>query len=282
VPRGGSAVATSPSVEPVDNPQPIDPLRLYQLQQNVAYATRSSWLRRALIARGLTAGLTEGEDASLSKKKKVVIDWECALATPEHPKSCLYSFDAEVNTKVVAPATQSENNQDYSWITLTALNRLRRADPSKVEPLWHNQYHILSTWFHPTHFYSWYRAGSTVKADRTWYNTTAPLIILSLLLDTPVALSVGLGAVTLAALVFLLPVWEYIVTALLNSSFLWRTWIHWSRFVHAALPLQIFLVQLLYGLVATVAGSWYRTVRTQLIELECQLLEKSLPLTILE
>ena len=42
----------------------------------------------------------------------------------------------QVGTKVVAPIDNDK------WITLAALNRLRRTDPSKVEPMWFNQWAI--------------------------------------------------------------------------------------------------------------------------------------------
>ena len=140
--RGGSTKASSST-----NVADAEALRAYRWQQQLYLQSRSMQLRQALLARGLD-GLHHSPEALEEAKKHVPVDWDCALATRQHPKSCLYSFDAEPGTKVVAPRDTTQ------WISLSALNRLRRNDPTKVEPLWHSQYSILATWLNPESQYS--------------------------------------------------------------------------------------------------------------------------------
>mmetsp|Transcript_5354 Transcript_5354/g.5873 ORF Transcript_5354/g.5873 Transcript_5354/m.5873 type:complete len:142 (+) Transcript_5354:724-1149(+) len=92
--------------------------------------------------RGINVGPTMVDVATPEgSKPPQKTDWDCCLSTSEDPKTCLYSFDAEPNTKVICPVGTTQ------YISLTALNRLRRTDPSKVEPMWHSQYAILKSWF---------------------------------------------------------------------------------------------------------------------------------------
>jgi hypothetical protein len=238
-----------------------DDLQAYRLQQQLYLQSRSLQIRQALITRGLTA-LQHG--AVQETAASTVQDWDCALATAEHPKSCLYSFDAEQGSKVVAPL---ETDQ---WITLSALNRLRRTDPTKVEPLWHSQYSILKTWLHPASKYSLYRHLSVTGTA------------LSYLLDAPTVLGVTLAAAFVALFLATLPLWTRVVQTILTHPILWKQWPSWGRFVHAALPLKLLLGQLAYKGLASVAGQVYNRVRDELIEWECQIWEDCVPLTILE
>jgi hypothetical protein len=219
-------------------------------------------LRQALLARGLD-GLHHSPQALEAAKKHVAVDWECALATQASPKSCLYSFDAEAGTKVVAPRDTTQ------WITLSALNRLRRNDPTKVEPLWHSQYAILSTWLQPSSAFSLYHYLNPAGA------------LLSFLLDTPLLLVGGLLTVMGAFFLITLPLWESLLTTLVTSNLLWAQWPQWGRFLHAALPFKLLLGQMAYKGVASLLGKVYGDVRSRLVEVECQLWETCIPLTIL-
>jgi hypothetical protein len=236
-------------------------LQAYRLQQQLYLQSRSLQLRQALISRGLTA-LQHGavEEGTVSRH----VDWDCAMATPGHSKSCLYSFDAEMGSKVVAPIGTDQ------WITLSALNRLRRTDPTKVEPLWHSQYSILKTWLHPSDKYSLYN-----------YLTPAGTI-LSYVLDSPYVLAACMVLTGLVGLLATLPFWEAVIQTVLTHPFIWIQWPQWGRFVHAALPLKLLLGQLAYRGMADVFGKIHGTVRDQLIEMECQMWEDCIPLTILE
>jgi Skp family chaperone for outer membrane proteins len=238
-----------------------DELQAYRLQQQLYLQSRSLQLRQALIARGLTA-LQHGavEEGTVSRH----VDWDCAMATKEHSKSCLYSFDAEIGSKVVAPIGTDQ------WITLSALNRLRRTDPTKVEPLWHSQYSILKTWLSPSDKYSLYN-----------YLTPAGTL-LSYILDAPVVLASCMLVIGLLGLLVTLPFWESLVQTILTHPLVWTSWPNWGRFVHAALPLKLLLGQLAWRGMATIFFSIYTNIRDRLIEWECQIWEDAMPLTILE
>jgi hypothetical protein len=273
--RGGSTKAAPKVAAPVvaDTTEPAESeesllkkkqaaeLQAYRLQQQLYLQSRSLQLRQALISRGLTA-LQHGavEEGTVSRH----VDWDCAMATPQHPKSCLYSFDAEIGSKVVAPIGTDQ------WITLSALNRLRRTDPTKVEPLWHSQCSILKTWLHPSDKYSLYN-----------YLTPAGTI-LSYVLDSPYVLAACMVLTGLIGLLLTLPFWEAVIQTVLTHPFIWIQWPQWGRFVHAALPLKLLLGQLAYRGMADIFGKVHGTVRDQLIEWECQMWEDSIPLTILE
>jgi hypothetical protein len=275
--RGGSTKrkvkVSAPAVAPVADTEPeeseesilkkkkADELQAYRLQQQLYLQSRSLQLRQALISRGLTA-LQHGavEEGTVSRHA----DWDCAMATKEHSKSCLYSFDAEIGSKVVAPIGTDQ------WITLSALNRLRRTDPTKVEPLWHSQYSILKTWLHPSDKYSLYN-----------YLTPAGTL-LSFILDTPIVLATCMLIVGLLGLLATLPFWEAVVQTVLMHPLVWTSWPNWGRFVHAALPLKLLLGQLAWRGMATIFFSIYTNIRDRLIEWECQIWEDCMPLTILE
>jgi hypothetical protein len=267
--RGGSA-ATAIATDPKQV------LHAYRLQQQLYLNSRSLQLRQALIGRGLVE-LQHTAATTVEGGGKVVTDWDCAVSTAQHPKSCLYSLDAEQGAKVMAPAviattTSSANapQQQHQWITVSALNRLRRNDPTKVEPLWHNQYHILSTWFSQTHPFS---VNTHLSAVGT---------LLSYLLDTPAVLTAMLSLAAVLLLLVTLPVWEAVSRALLTSGMLWQYWPSWGRFVHAAMPLKLLLGQMAFKFLQNIFVSAYHSIRSQCVEWECTILEQCLPVTILE
>jgi hypothetical protein len=258
--RGGALKTTTSTANSKDD------VSAYRTRQQLYLQSRSLLLRQALIGRGLDALDHDagGGDEGGAKKRAKPVDWDCAVATEAHPKSCLYSFDAETGAKVLAPLDTTH------WITLAALNRLRRTDPTKVEPLWHSQYNILSTWWHPSHVFSLYTYLTPLGA------------FVSFLLDSPLLLaSTLLGFVLLSALVTL-PVWEHLAQIIVTHPVIWQQWPSWGRFVHAALPLKLLLGQMAWKAVAQVFGRLYGRVRTHLIDWECQILETCIPVTILE
>lgn len=156
------------------------------------------------------------------------------------------------------------------WITLSALNRLRRTDPTKVEPMWHSQYAILSSWF-----------GDDSEFSLLQHVGIKGLFI-SLLLDT------GRGALLksvlvlgiLSMLIVFMPIIEFIVTRVLLSGMFWLRWPTWGRFVHAALPLKLLLGQLGWKFFATSFGKLESRVRDYIVDIECAILEESIPLTV--
>ena len=147
-------------------------------------------------------------------------------------------------------------------------------DESKIEPLWHNQYHILSTWFYPFHPYSLYQ-------HMNWFDKT---IISSMLLDEPKILQGVLLTMIFTFALLSFPFWEYILCQIcLPHPFVWNTWVHWNRFIHSALPLRLLIVQMLFkGLQYLFYDVLYQTVRNVLIDYECSVLERCTPLTIIE
>jgi hypothetical protein len=239
-----------------------DDVKAYRLQQQLYLQTRSFQLRQALVQRGMDA-LQETEQNNVVKS----IDWDCAMSTRENPMSCLYSFEAEEGTKVIAPIDSPLDSSQ--WVTLSSLNRLRRNDPTKVDVLWHSKYAILRTWFRPDSQYS-------------LYNHLTPMgTLLAVLLDAPLVLAAVMLGTIVTALLVTLPVWEKLVTAVLTSRLLWMQWPSWGRFVHAALPLKLLLGQMAWKALMISFGNLYHRIRTQLVEWECQIWQDCIPLTIM-
>lgn len=177
-------------------------------------------------------------------------------------QTCLYSFDAEPNTKVIAPIDSDK------WISLSALNRLRRTDPTKVEPMWHNQYSISKAWFGDSSMYS------------ILQHCDAKGIFLSFLLDQSAVLKMLLALIFLCGAIIFMPLIEFTMSRFLVSSTVWSSWHNWARVVHAALPLKLLLGQLGWKALAKALGKLEQRVRDNLIELECANLEEMIPLTV--
>ena len=268
--RGGASVAevdndedTVESEEGSDITQhpDFDNLRTYRMQQQVLLQLRATYLSEALALRGLPLPTLKDVATPEGALPPQPVDWDCALATEEEPKSCLYSFDAEPYTKVVAPLGTTQ------WISLGALNRLRRTDPTKVEPMWHSQYAILQSWFDGESQYSLLQ------------HVGFQGFLLNALLQG-VRLHVALGlALTVTVIVFM-PIIEYFINRFLCSGLLWIRWHQWSRFVHAALPLKLLLGQMAGKFVANLFDQLVSIVKEKLVEVECDILEEHVPLTV--
>ncbi|KAL7560638.1 hypothetical protein ACA910_001322 [Epithemia clementina (nom. ined.)] len=293
------------------------------MQQRLGLQSQSLVLRQALLDRGLEGGplqfvpLDGGAGATAPPAQPV--DWECAIATESSPKSCLFSFQAQTGTKVLAPRTNdsslssssssssdsssSSSSSSLEWITLSTLNRLRRDDPSKVEPLWHNRYAILSTWFD--------NGGSATtlsSSTTTWlspyslYAHLSPLArFVSALLDSPLfavrgststtSLStvlvtvLGVTVVGLASVVvtlaWTLPLWELVLRHVATSTLVWQQWPLWGRWLHAAFPLKFLVLQYVWKYVAFLLYQLWSQVRSQLVTLEGELWERCIPRTLL-
>jgi len=244
----------------------LQKLRKYKLEQQHLLQLRSTFLSEALAVRGIPVGPTLVDVSTPEGKRKPQdTDWDCCMSTVDDPKSCLYSFDAEPNTKVISPI----NTKQY--ISLSALNRLRRSDPTKVEPMWHSQYSILHSWFDDKSPYSLLQ-----HVDFRGF------FISSILLDlkSGLILRLMLMGVVGTTIVYTLFLWEYIVGRVLTSKLLWDKWASWGRFVHAALPLKLIMTQMIWRFIG---GSYMKLetyVKDYIVELECNILEKSVPLTI--
>lgn len=271
--RGGSSASHQNDIES-DEEQSIEDAeeekrriatQKWRMDQQLLMQLRSTVLSEALAKRGVP-GITTLVDISTADgdKPPEKVDWDCAMSTEDDPKTCLYSFDAEPNTKVVAPI---DTNQ---WITLSAINRLRRTDPTKVEPMWHSQYAILDSWFGDDSQFSLLQHVG-VKG-----------FLITLLLDTAKgAVLNGLLMVgILSTMLLLLPVLEFGINRSLVSGLLWSHWPTWGRIIHAALPLKLLLAQLSWKFLAKMFGKLQTRVREYIVDVECDLLESCIPLTV--
>lgn len=265
--RGGSLRA----MEHVDNneedeePQPATmstALQKYSMNLQLLYQLRATILSEVLAKRGIPLVTMETVSTPEGTKPPELVDWDCAMSTEEEPKTCLYSFDAEPMTKVIAPINTDQ------WISLSALNRLRRTDPTKVEPMWHSQYTILQGWFGSQSPYS-------VGQHYHWTG-----LLLSYLLDHALVLRSLLGLFVALSCLIALPTLEWIVHKSLISKLFWNQWPTWGRIVHAALPLKLLLAQMAYKSLIQVLSKCENRVRDVLIDMECTMLEECMPLTV--
>ena len=112
IPRGGETVATEEENDNDDEEEEIDitqhpefaSLQSYRMQQQILLQLRATFLSEALARRGLPIPTLLDVATPEGAQKAQSVDWDCALATEDDPKSCLYSFDAEPWTKA-APYT---------------------------------------------------------------------------------------------------------------------------------------------------------------------------------
>lgn len=261
--RGGASVATATTTNAATNNS--NALRQYRMQQSHLLQLRSTFLSEALSQRGISIGPTLQEVATKEgAKPPQQTDWDCCLSTLKNPKSCLYSFDAEPDTKVICPSGTEQ------YISLKALNRLRRTDPSKVEPMWHSQFAILNSWF-----------GNSEYSLMQFIGLKG-FFVSNILLDLGkgMALKTLLGLASLLVFCFILPILEIVMSRFLTCSPLWMKWMAWGRFVHAALPLKILLGQMAWKSLAGSFGRLEGFVRDYIVELECIILEESIPCTV--
>jgi len=238
----------------------------YRTEQQLLYQLRSTYLSEILASRGVPnlptlTSVQTPDNAKLPMK----VDWDCALSTIDEPKSCLYSFDAEVNTKVISPI----NTQQY--ISLIALNRLRRTDPTKVEPMWHSQYSILNSWFSDSSEYSILQ-----------HVGLKGYIISSILLDgmNGMVLRTLLICSILSVLIVCMPLIEYAVQRIIVSAPFWNKWSTWGRIVRAGFPLKLLIGQLVWKGVASAFCKVENEVREYIVDMECDILEESVPVTV--
>lgn len=273
----------------------------YRSDQQLLYQLRATYLSELLASRGVPLPTVVGVSTVEGERPAEKVDWDCALSTVDDPKvrtfliclchifnvlcicliltsfkilfinqnglmvmsqTCLYSFDAEPNTKVLAPQGTTQ------YISLSALNRLRRTDPAKVEPMWHSQYAILQSWF----------------SDQSEYSILQHVgikgFLVSTLLDGRAMLRTVLITAILSVLVMFMPLIEHIVGRILVSAPFWSQWKTWGRIVRAGFPLKLLLGQLAWKGIAGVYSKLEEGVRDYFVDLECEILEESVPLTI--
>jgi hypothetical protein len=237
----------------------------YRTEQQLLYQLRSTYLSEMLALRGVPLPTIVSVATADGDRPPEKIDWDCAMCTEDDPKSCLYSFDAEPNTKVVAPVGTDQ------WISLSALNRLRRTDPTKVEPMWHSRYSILKSWFSDESEFSMLQHVG-VKG----------FLISSVLLDggNGLVLRTLLIIAVLSVIITLMPLLEFIVGRIIVSAPFWSQWTTWGRIVRAGFPLKLLIGQLAWKGVATAFTRLENDVREYIVDVECEVLEESVPLTV--
>ena len=236
-------------------------MQSYRMSQQILMQLRATFLSEALASRGLPITTLVDVATPDGEQPPQPVDWDCAMSTKEEPKSCLYSFDAEIGTKVMKPIDTEQ------WISVSALNRLRRTDPSKVEPMWHSKYAILKSWFDPDSEFS------------ILQHVGVQGFVLHFVLQNS-RLHLVLGLSLFVASIVCMPILEYLVNRILVSPLVWGTWHQWARFLHAALPLKLLMGQMLFKGVASLFLYLVSIVKSRLVELECQILEQRIPLTV--
>ena len=272
VPRGGSttaagdaededAEADEASSNDLTNHPEFSLLQAYRMQQQSLLQLRATFLSEVLAQRGVPLPTMKDVSTPTGAAPPQAVDWDCSMSTLADPKSCMISFDAEPNTKVVAPLGNP------NWISVSALNRLRRNDPSKVEPMWHSQYAILQSWFDTESEYS------------ILQHVGIQGFLLNALLQG-VRLHMALAFSLVVITILCIPIIEYVVNRVLVSGLLWSRWASWGRFVHAALPLKLLIGQVSYKFIAGRFLQLVEIVKQRLVELESQILEQRIPLTV--
>ncbi|MGK3751690.1 MAG: hypothetical protein ACI8RD_003991 [Bacillariaceae sp.] len=242
-----------------------DKLLAYRMKQQVLLQLRATALSEALVARGLPIPSLRDVSTLDGKIKPKKVDWDCALSTEEDPKHCLISYEPEVGSKLIVPMELAGDTD--KWITLRELNRLRREDPSKVEPMWSDKYAILSSWFSPQSRYSLLQ------------HVGLKGVLLNTLLEGS-TLSIVVGMLLVMGIVIFMPVIEYIVGRFLVSGYLWMKWTSWARFVHVGLPFKLVIFQIVFGQVAKLFAKLVSLAKDKLVNLECKILEETIPLTV--
>jgi hypothetical protein len=81
-------------------------------------------------------------------------------------------------------------------------------------------------------------------------------------------------------LVLFMPLWEALLVRFLVSGVLWSRWLSWGRFVHMGLPFKIMVGQQLAGLALKGFNNIKGKIKDYLVEMECEILDKKLPLTL--
>jgi len=106
--------------------------------------------------------------------------------------------------------------------------------------------------------------------------------LITMLLDTArgFLLKSVLVAGILSFMIIFMPMLEFLVTRTLTSGLFWLRWPTWGRVVHAALPLKLLLGQLVWKFLASSFGKLENRVRDYIVDVECAILEESIPLTV--
>jgi len=239
-------------------------LQAYRMKQQVLLQLRATFLSEALAKRGLPIASLKDVSTPDGKAPPKKVDWDCAQSTEADPKHCLISYEPEPGSKLVVPMELASTDK---WITLAALNRLRRDDPSKVEPMWSDRYAILSSWFGPNSKYSLLQ------------HVGPKGVVLSTLLDRN-RLPIVVGVLLVLVIVQLLPLIEILANRFLVSGLVWSKWPTWYRYVHIGLPFKMLIFQTIFSYISKGFTALVSVIKDKLVDLECQILEETIPLTV--
>ena len=102
----------------------------------------------------------------------------------------------------------------------------------------------------------------------------------SSMLDGRMALRSVLIGLIVGIFIVLMPVIEQIVGRVLVSAPFWSHWKTWGRIARAGFPLKLLLGQLAWKGIAGVYLKLEEGVREYFVDLECEILEESVPLTV--
>lgn len=102
----------------------------------------------------------------------------------------------------------------------------------------------------------------------------------SSMLDGRMALRSVLIGLIVGIFIVLMPVIEQIVGRVLVSAPFWSQWKTWGRIARAGFPLKLLLGQLAWKGIAGVYLKLEEGVREYFVDLECEILEESVPLTV--
>ena len=221
--------------------------RAWLLEQVRRRQERVLVLSKSLAERGLPFG--DGSLAEPEVKGAVEApDWVCALSTAECPKSCLIWGDAAEDTKVVRPRKAPDQ-----WVSLSALNALRRTEPVKASRLWYDKYAL----------------------DLRRFNDEAGPVgaLLGAVLDSRKACRALAAAAAAVLGVIVQKPLAFLVIRLLTSQQCWSNYALWSPIVHAPLPLKLLIARQAYITAVTQFRVLQLQIRAVLIDVESRVLE---------
>jgi hypothetical protein len=137
--------------------------------------------------------------------------------------------------------------------------------------MWHSRYAILQSWF----------------SDNSEYSILQHIgikgfFISSVLLDgwNGMVLRLVLISAALSLLNLFMPALEYFVGRMLCCAPFWSQWQTWGRIARAGFPLKLLLGQLAWKGVVSAYSKVEGKVRDYFVDLECEILEESVPLTV--
>ena len=251
--RGGETAA-EPEADDVD--ADARARRTWLVEQVRRRQERVLVFSKALAERGLNFG--DGTTANPPPRLMVEApDWLVARASEEAPRSCLIWGDALEDTAVVRP-----RKARGQWVSLSALNNLRRLEPAKASKLWYDRY--------------------ALDLRRLNAESGPAGVLLGSLLDSRRAAR-GLTLLT-AALVLALarPLLAVAAVAGLTSRACWTNYALWSPLVHAPLPLKLLVVRQAYVWAVGALRALELLLRKGLVELESRTLEAGVRESVLD